>query len=257
MSKQAGTIRSVARAISVLQTLNQKREMRPADLAQATGIPRPTVYRLLETLEELHLVQRDQSSERWRIALQAKSLSAGFREMDWVSQAALPEMNRLSREILWPLDLNLCINGRMEVRETTMNHSPWSMEYGMVGRMLPMLPVASGRAWLAFCPDQERTEILSLLCSQFGEEPPFMTSDGPLQEVLKISRDLGLGYRRHGFREETMSLSAPIYHEGRVMACLTVIWLKTAVKFDVALRRYAQPLQETAAAISKRVRLPD
>lgn len=256
MSKQAGTIRSVARAITVLQTLNEKCELRPADLAQATGIPRPTVYRLLETLEELHLVQRDQSSDRWRIALQAKSLSSGFREMDWVSQAALPEMNRLSREILWPLDLNLCINGRMEVRETTMNHSPWAMEYGMVGRLLPMLPLASGRAWLAFCPDHERQQILSLLCSQFGEEPPFITSDGPLEEVLRISRDMGLGYRRQGFREETMSLSAPIYYEGRVMACLTVIWLKAAVKFDTALRRYAQPLQETAAAISKRVQLP-
>ena len=119
-------------------------------VATATSIPRPTVYRLLETLEGLGFVSRDHSSEKWRPTLQAKSLSSGFRHEDWVTQSAVPEMVRLGREILWPLDLVTFNDYQMEIRESTHNISPYSIDHGMVGLQLPVLDTAGGRAYLAF-----------------------------------------------------------------------------------------------------------
>ncbi|WP_164738336.1 hypothetical protein [Frigidibacter oleivorans] len=108
------------------------------------------VYRLLETLEEMQLVIRDRSSEKWRPTLHTKSLSSGFRDEDWVCQIAIPKMIQMARRILWPIDLMTMREYRMEVRESTHSISPYAINHGMVGRKLPIPETASGRAHLAF-----------------------------------------------------------------------------------------------------------
>ena len=47
-----------------------------------------------------------------------------------------------------------------------------------------------------------------------------------------------------------MSISAPILGAGRPTACLTMIWIGTALKFDDALRLHKDALIDTAASIS-------
>jgi DNA-binding IclR family transcriptional regulator len=51
--------KSLVRAMDVLRAVAASGEdCSPASIAEATGVPRPTVYRLLETLESLRLVER-------------------------------------------------------------------------------------------------------------------------------------------------------------------------------------------------------
>ena len=245
-----GSVRSLERGLLILQTLNRRNGMKAAQIAQATSIPRPTVYRLLETLEGLGFVNRDHSSEKWRPTLQAKSLSSGFRHEDWVTQSAVPEMVRLGREILWPLDLVTFNDYRMEIRESTHNISPYSIDHGMVGLKLPVLDTAGGRAYLAFGPDEERAHTLAGLEARLGLQQPIVLQDGPLSRVLDISRELGVGYRKEGFRASTQSISAPIFRGPRVVACLTVIWTGSALSFEKALEQYRDKLLATTQGIS-------
>jgi DNA-binding IclR family transcriptional regulator len=57
-AKSAPT-RSLVRSMDVLRAVAEARgDCTPASIADATGIPRPTVYRLLETLENLGLLER-------------------------------------------------------------------------------------------------------------------------------------------------------------------------------------------------------
>ena len=63
---RSSSIRSLARGLDVLQIINQTDGAKASDIAKLTGIPRPTVYRLLETLESRRIVARDYSSENWR-----------------------------------------------------------------------------------------------------------------------------------------------------------------------------------------------
>ncbi|WP_193083283.1 helix-turn-helix domain-containing protein [Pseudooceanicola spongiae] len=245
-----GSVRSLERGLQVLQVVNQRNGLKAAEVAAETGIPRPTVYRLLETLEGLGFVGRDHSSDKWRPTLQTKSLSSGFRDEDWVSQSAVPEMVRLGREILWPLDLVIFNDHRMEIRESTHNISPYSIDHGMVGLMLPVLETAGGRAYLAFSQEEESAQTIRGLLAKERQTHPVMLSDGPLEYVLEQSRKLGVGFRREGYRLATQSISAPIFRDTRVIACLTIIWTGSALSFDSAVERYRDKLVATARRIS-------
>ena len=244
----------------ILQTLNRRNGLKAAEVATATSIPRPTVYRLLETLEGLGFVSRDHSSEKWRPTLQAKSLSSGFRHEDWVTQSAVPEMVRLGREILWPLDLVTFNDYQMEIRESTHNISPYSIDHGMVGLQLPVLDTAGGRAYLANFMTQTDFSKLAGLYAKLGCQGPVILQDGPLKHVLDTCVKLGVGYRKEGYRLSTQSISAPIYRGQRVVACLTVIWTSSALSFDKALDQYRDKLLATANGITDalgRLDLPD
>ncbi|WP_281287037.1 helix-turn-helix domain-containing protein [Aquicoccus porphyridii] len=246
-----GSVRALERGLQVLQAVNQRNGLKAAEIAVDTSIPRPTVYRLLETLEGLGFVSRDHSSEKWRPTLQAKSLSSGFRDKDWVTQSAVPEMVRLGREILWPLDLVTFNDHQMEIRESTHNISPYSIDHGMVGLKLPVLDTSGGRTYLAFSPDKERERTLAGLEAQLGLKRPIVLQDGPLDYILAQARDLGVGYRKEGFRSATKSMSAPILSGDRVVACLTIIWTASALSFDNAIELYRSRLLKTTQRISR------
>lgn len=239
--------------MAVLQAINRSNGLKPSQIAALTDIPRASVYRLLETLEELDLVMRDHSSEKWRATLHTKSLSSGYRDEDWVCQAAVPRMVELGRRILWPVDLMTLREYRMEVRESTHSISPYAVDHGMVGRKLPIPETASGRALLAFLPEDESERILRILSEERGEPLPFMLRDGPLPAILERTRKLGVGFRCKDFVHDTESMSAPICKDGRVAAALTIIWSASAMRFSRAYETYGEVLIETARVISDEI----
>lgn len=246
-----GSVRSLERGLRVLQVVNQRGGLKAADIATATKVPRPTVYRLLETLENLGFVVRDHTNDKWRPTRYTKSLSSGFRDEDWVSQCAVPEMVQLGREILWPLDLVTFNDYEMEVRESTHAMSPYSIDHGMVGLKLPILETSGGRAYLAFSSPEEREQTLQGLERKHSLQRPIMLADGPLDFVLDQVTELGVGFRKEGFRSATKSISAPIYNGSRVVACLTLIWTGSVLSFDRALDMYRDKLLHTVDRISQ------
>ena len=59
--RQSEGVRAFKRGLDVLREVNRSGGIRAGDVARALDLPRPTVYRLLETLEELgpdHVVDR-------------------------------------------------------------------------------------------------------------------------------------------------------------------------------------------------------
>ena len=246
-------INSLKKGFQVLQIINQKVGLKAAEIAHIAQMPRPTVYRILETLEELGLVSQDRSSGVWRVTLHAKSLSSGFREADWIMQAVVPQMVSLARRVLWPLDLVTFNNYSMVIRESTHDFSPYSVNHGMVGLHLPILDTAGGRAYLSFTSDLERDQILQALQTKLGVSGPLMTADGPLDDVMKKCRELGIGYRSNGFRSETASLSAAIRHGDRIIACLTLIYFKSAMSLSKAVELYRDELLTTVQEIQQRL----
>ena len=72
-------IRSLARGISVLQHLSAVKAATAAEIAKNAGLPRPTVYRILETLVEEGLIYQSRSSSSvYRLTADVRDLSAGF-----------------------------------------------------------------------------------------------------------------------------------------------------------------------------------
>ncbi|KRW94494.1 helix-turn-helix domain-containing protein [Paracoccus sp. MKU1] len=244
-------VRALERGLEVLQAINEFDGLRAQEIARITGIPRATVYRLLETLEGQGFVTRGASDDAWRPTIRVHTLSSGFYDKAWIGQIAMPEMVRLGRRILWPVDLVTYGEYSMLIRESTHKISPFSFDGGMVGQRIPMLQTAGGQAYLAFCPEPERLSILDGMRRQ--DLPEFASAHDEiwLAQMLQRTREAGYGIRIDGYRPHTLSISVPVRLNGRVLCCLTVIWLKSALGFADFARQHTPALFEAANAIAR------
>lgn len=132
-------VRAFKRGLDVLHEVNRSGGIRAGDIARQLDLPRPTVYLLLETVEELGYVVRSASDDRFRVTRRASSVGDGYDPGVVMCQAAAPYLAELSKNLVWPVDLSTCENGVMIIQETTHSRSPLSIDRGMIGKRLPML----------------------------------------------------------------------------------------------------------------------
>ena len=81
-------IRSFARGLAVLAALNRHGSATALTLARETGVPRATVYRLLQTLFDHGYVGRGAADERFDLRLKVRGLSEGFEDEQWITAIA-------------------------------------------------------------------------------------------------------------------------------------------------------------------------
>ena len=158
-STEYKTVRGLTRGLMLLNMLNRLDGGASVGLlAELSGLHRTTVRRLLETLQDEGYVRRSLSDDSFRLTIKVRQLSEGFRDEQWISALAAPLLGDLLREVIWPTDVSTLDVDAMVVRETTHRFSRLSFHRAMVGRRLPLLKTASGLTWLAFCPENERSE---------------------------------------------------------------------------------------------------
>jgi len=247
-------VRALTRGLAILRHVSAAGgSTRASEIAKALDIPRPTVYRLLETLEEAGYVAFSASANLVRVTRLAASLGDGYAVTSTLCQVAAPILAEVGARIVWPLDLTIYDNAAMVIQETTHGRSPLSIDRAMIGYRLPVLRTSAGRAYLAFCPEQERLLILEHL-RRLGEpaDLPFLAPDA-LQRILDNTRDRGLAVRDGGeFRERTSSIAAPIMAGESVMGCVSLIWIRSAMETSAALAQYASELSEVAQRIAQK-----
>jgi IclR family transcriptional regulator, mhp operon transcriptional activator len=249
-AKRIEGVRAFKRGLDVLQEVNRSGGIRAGEVAQRLQLARPTVYRLLETLEELGYIARSSSDERFRVTRRASNLGDGYDPSVIVCHAAAPFIAELSKRLIWPIDLSTYENAAMVIQETTHARSPLSIDRAMIGRRLPMLRTSAGRAYLASCPASERDVIVKHL--RRIDDP----NDGPYLEPARFRRMMeeaalrGFAIRSDGeFNSKTSSIAAPIVHDDMVLGCISIIWINGALKIEEAIDQFARPLKEAAAAI--------
>ena len=89
-------MRSLERGLAVLAAINRRKLPSVVELARDTRLPRPTVYRLLETLSRAGFVTRTSPHDRYCLAARVRTLSDGFVEDDWIAEIAAPLMKEFT-----------------------------------------------------------------------------------------------------------------------------------------------------------------
>jgi IclR family mhp operon transcriptional activator len=248
--KRTDGVRSIQRGLDVLLEVNRSGGIRAGELAARLGLARPTVYRLLETLEELGYVRRSGSDDRFRVTRKASSLGDGYDPGLLVSEAAMPVIGELSRRLLWPIDLTIYENAAMVVQETTHAQSPLSIDRGMIGRRLPMLRTSSGRAYLAFCSADEREIIVRHVARIDDPEDRAFLQRDYLDRMLAETRARGFALRIEGeYNDKTASIAVPVIRSGDVLGCISIIWIRSALDPREAALQFSTPLLLAAAQL--------
>jgi IclR family transcriptional regulator, mhp operon transcriptional activator len=243
-------VRALERGLAVLAAMNRHKVASVLELARETRLPRPTVYRLLETLGRAGFVTRSGSADRFCLARRVRTLSDGFVDDEWITTIATPLMAAFTAAHVWPVALMTFEEGRMLIRETTHPASSLSIDYGMVGRRLPMLRTAAGRSYLAFCPANERRTILDML--SHSPEPEDHYDERRLPALLRDIRARGCALQDREINPKTSGISVAIIGQ-RLLGCVSMVWIASALTLDEAQQRFLTPLRVLASRIAGEV----
>jgi IclR family mhp operon transcriptional activator len=248
---QPKSVRALARGLTVLASLNRHGEASALELARETKLPRPTVYRVLQTLIEEGYVGRTVNDERFHLRMKVRGLSSGFEDAQWIAEVATPALVALTAKIFWPCDVSTPEGLKLIVRDTTHRVAPLSIERNVVGREMPMLRCAAGLAYIAFVSPQERAMLLALL-TQTGD----VTARDPalVQRLIADTQDQGYGLRQGGpVWPRSGAVALPIRHEGRVLGCINAVWMARVISAREGLDLCLEPLRETQALIESKL----
>jgi IclR family mhp operon transcriptional activator len=153
-------IQSIVRVLSVIETLNQRNVSSIEVIHTVTGLPKPTLVRILATLVGMGYVFHVSRRDGYALTEKVLRLSAGFRYHDAIVDIARPLLEAFTAEHKWQISIGTLETDAMRVRFNTRHLSPFAPEQLYLNKRVGMLDSAMGRAYLAFCPDIERDLIL-------------------------------------------------------------------------------------------------
>ena len=245
-------IRALLRGLEVLHVLNQHNGATVSEVATAIDLPRTTTYRILETLCHAGYAYRAASDERYRLTILVRGLSDGFDDEAWVTQIARPYMYELCRELIWPVAIATLSGSTMLVRQTTDHRSPLAVEKRGPGFRVSIFGSASGLAYLAWCPPEQREALLDLLAKSKRTEDQPAANRKKANELLEETRKRGYALWRRSRRvSDELSLSVPILAGERLLASLTIRFSSTAVPEAEAIQRFIPRLRAVAQRIGE------
>lgn len=246
-------IRSVTRALDVLAAMNRHAFCALETLHQQTRIPKPTLVRILETLQSKGMVSRGPQYGTYCLTSEVKTLSAGYHGEPRLIEAAAAPAEALTRKIKWPLALAVPDYDAVVVRYSTIPHSPLALLHSTLNMRLSLVGRALGRAYMAFCSHEERKVLLDILRMSSHEEDQMARNASQLQAMLKKTRQQGYALRAPGIRPVSGTLALPIMEGPRVVATIGMTWMTSAISDPQAVERYLQPLQALSEEISERL----
>lgn len=158
--EKKNTVQSVERAIDLLDCFSvTDYELSISDFVQKTKLNRTTVFRLLYTLEEKGLVNRNENTGTYRLGYKFVGMAQIVKENLDVRQEALPYLKRISKQTGETVSLNIlrsqrriCIekvDGTEDIRQFVQLGNPYYLVKG-----------ASGKVLLAFHSDEEIGKVL-------------------------------------------------------------------------------------------------
>lgn len=226
-------VQGLSRGLAILHAINRAPAgwATIAELSSATGIHRTTVRRMLETLQAEGYVRRSASDDSYRLNQKIRQLSDGFTDDEWISEVANPALGELLQKLVWPSDLCTLDGDSMLVRETTHRFSPLSFHRAMIRQRLPLLFTSAGRAYLAYCGEEERRQLLQLLAAGNDEQAAFARSPKLVDNMLENVRQRGYAINDGEWNQQTKigAIALPVRHHERILATINVVFLRKAV----------------------------
>jgi len=227
---QASILRSVDRAIAVLKAFSEEEpELGVTELSQRLELPKSTVYRLLASLQQEGVVDQDPETEKYRLGIELVRLAGLVLKQIDVRQVARPYLQSLARASEETVNLSVLTDGGKVINIDGISSPRIVRNVGWIGReMLPHC-ISSGKALLAYLPQQRLEHILAKgpVLSKAEGLPRFtektITDSILLQEELKKVRQQGHAVAQEELEIGLSAVAAPIWnHEGKVVAAVSV-----------------------------------
>jgi len=245
-------VRALSRGLALIAELNVAGPSTVQQLARKSGLNRTTCYRLLQTLQEGGYVTFDEGSALFALTSRVRRLSEGVSTSDLASQAALPPMFGLLKDVSWPSDFAVFELGSMMIRESTHSFSPFSVFRSMVGRERSLVRSALGRAVLAAASPTQRREMLEICASLVPEDAALASDRKLISRLVSVTKRDGYASSIGETEQGISAIAVAIPGVGPVLGSLNIVFFSSAMTPPLAARRYLRRLKQAAGEIERR-----
>ncbi|PHP67920.1 transcriptional regulator [Zhengella mangrovi] len=259
------TIRALSRGVQVLRLLQNSGGMSLNDLHRVTGLPKATLLRILVTLEGEGMIwQRIVDNAYLASHVLQKSLTRAEEEIR-LAELASPLLEKMTQTIRWPSILAVPRLTHMEVIEATAPRSYFHhIELGPVGFQVNMLLSATGRAYLAFCPTEERDATLDRLRHSMRSGDKMARDSKWVGEIISMTRQRGYAVRdprfggnfdltRRHYDDGRDSLAVPVFNGRRVAACINITWIRRVTSQADIVAKYLGEVKTIARTLGQQI----
>lgn len=258
-------IEALSRGLEVLRVLQEMRAASLHDLHLATGIPKPTLTRILKTAHQHGYV--------WQRMVDGAFLPshtllrrADTDDGEWLVEIASPVLDELSRRLQWPSVLTVPRLDYMETLETNSRRTYFdALPPNPHGFRVNMLGSASGRAYLAFCPEPEFRAVIARLRLRDIPAHRLAFDDEALTRLVRTTRERGYAVRARDFGGDYFrpraeaddgreSIAMPVRPDDRVVGCINLTWRRQVLSLTGLVQRHLRDLQAAVRTVEERAR---
>lgn len=245
-------VEALQRGMEILRCVNSRHIATISEIHAATGFPKPTIVRMLETFIADGYVVRDKMCGGYRTTSKTGQLHSGSRGIAGVIEAARPWAIDLTERLHWPVGIGSLSGPQVSVHFSTAAISPWTHTFAL-GMRLDLFYTAMGRAYLAFCDVDEREMLLSKHTGP-GRALPTEVEQQRFRRVLAQVQDAGFALRGHRQNDRTSSVALPIRQGDQLLAVINLSYYRSVVSPDTVKDTLVAPLREAVRKIEETVR---
>jgi DNA-binding IclR family transcriptional regulator len=225
--RDASGLELIAKVDAILTALDLHGETGAADLAELTGEPLSSIYRLLQSLTAIGWVDRGPRRGTYRLGLLLMTTGGQLEDKLDIRESALPSLRHLVDST--GVTSYLCV--RRGVRavcvERIEGYAVRSLAM-QLGSSLPLYAGAAPRALLAFLSPAEQRDALSDTAAQPGDpaRPAAAAVKADIASVLSQGYSVSDGDVTAGIA----ALGAPVFnHRGELAAALSISGLRAQI----------------------------
>jgi DNA-binding IclR family transcriptional regulator len=211
----AQRVQSVARAADLLKALATPATV--LELADRCGLNRSTAWRILATLEDAGLVERDPQSGRYAVGYALVTLAAGAGH-EALARRAHPHLRALADACAETA--GLAVPRALQLVYVDQVQAPHVMAVNWLGRPTPLHATSTGKAFLAWLSADELGAALPGRLQRFTDTT--ITTRAALRGELADVRARGYSVSRGELEPALWGVSAPVLDAGRPVAIVSV-----------------------------------
>jgi len=240
---------ALTRGLEVLQLLNKYGACQVRDIHRYSGLPKPTVVRMLSSLCEAGYARQAEDGS-YHLTAKTLELSVGYDAADDILAIARPLMAAARSAHTWPSDLAIFDHDAMVIMDTSKVPGTMSLNRG-IGTRLPVTPTSLGRAYLAFCPEDECAEIIARLADSDDHDEELARRPEKIRKILSVARERGYAVSDENFNKAARIVGVPVFAHGQIVACVNMMAVSAAMSFEQAEASFYPVLRDISARLSE------
>lgn len=217
-----------------------------AEISLGVGIPKPTVLKILNTLESINFVRKDESTKRYYLSTQLMAYAQkAFVSFD-IAQYAYPYLLKLRKETEETVNLGILSDDLIILIKKL--ESPRSVKlHSVIGGNLPLYSSAMGKAALSTFTPKELTDYLKRT-NLIKQTDNTIEDPRQLEQEIAVTRETQIAVDNEENEKEIVCLGTTIFKHGKLLGLISISTPKYRFDSDKK-KKFEEYLLKTKADI--------